>query len=62
MISLRLPRDMLADIDQAARVSGRTRNEILTMGLEFAIKHMVITSAQKSDALSEFSAKTREQK
>lgn len=44
VISMRLPKEMLKDIDEAARISGRTRNEILSMGLEFALNHMTITS------------------
>ena len=44
VISMRLPKDMLKDIDEAAKISGRTRNEILTMGLEFALNHMTITT------------------
>ena len=43
VISMRLPKDMLKDIDEAAKISGRTRNEILSMGLEFALNHMTIT-------------------
>ncbi|MBR4702126.1 MAG: hypothetical protein IKP19_10605 [Oscillospiraceae bacterium] len=49
VISMRLPKDMLTDIDEAARISGRTRNEVLTMGLEFALQHMVITSISKPE-------------
>ena len=52
VISMRLPKDMLVDIDEAARVSGRTRNEIMTMGLEFALQHMVITGANKPDRVA----------
>ena len=51
VISIRLPKDMLADLDEAARISGRTRNEILTMSLEFSMNHMVITSAPKQEKL-----------
>ena len=49
VISMRLPKDMLVDIDEAARISGRTRNEILTMALEFSLNHMVITAAAKPE-------------
>ena len=42
VISMRLSKDMLADIDKAASVSGRTRNEIMTLSLEFALNHMEI--------------------
>ena len=47
VISMRIPKDMLADIDQVAEVTGRTRNEIVTTGLEFALNHMIITAAPK---------------
>ena len=57
VISMRLPKDMLADIDEAARISGRTRNEILTMALEFSLTHMVITAAAKPE-----DAKTKAEK
>ena len=46
MISMRLPKDMLADIDKAAKVSGRTRNEIMTLSLEFALNHMEIIAPE----------------
>lgn len=38
--SLRLPKDMLKDIDEIATRNGRTRNELMIMCLEFAIKHI----------------------
>ena len=46
VISMRLPMDMLTDIDKAASVSGRTRNEILTLSLEFALNHMEIIAPE----------------
>ena len=46
VISMRMPKDMLADIDKAAAVSGRTRNEILTLSLEFALNHMEIIAPE----------------
>lgn len=33
---------MLGDLDKIAEFIGRTRNEILMMSLEFAMKHMQI--------------------
>lgn len=42
IVSMRIPKDMLKDIDAAAKLAGRTRNEILQMSLEFALKHMEI--------------------
>lgn len=47
VISVRLPKDMLADIDEIAAFTGRPRNEILTMALEFAVKHMEIEPEDK---------------
>lgn len=42
VISIRIPKDMLEDVDRAAAASGRTRNELLSMSIEFALKHMEI--------------------
>lgn len=44
VMSVRLPKDMLRDIDDAASSSGRTRNEMVTTCLEFALKHLEIVS------------------
>ena len=38
--SIRLPKDMLNDIDEIATRNGRTRNELMVMCLEFAINHI----------------------
>ena len=46
VISRRIPKDMLTDIDKAAEISGRTRNEILSMSLEFALNHMEIIAPE----------------
>ena len=42
IVSMRMAKDLLKDIDAVANVTGRTRNEILTMSLEFALEHMEI--------------------
>ena len=47
VVSMRIPKDMLSDIDKAAQVSGRTRNEIMSMSLEFALNHMKVTATDK---------------
>ena len=47
VISMRIPKDMLGDLDKIAEFTGRTRNEILTMSLEFALKHMQIEQDEK---------------
>ena len=44
IVSMRIPKDMLKDIDTAARAAGRTRNEILQMSIEFALNHMEISN------------------
>lgn len=42
VISMRLPKNMLADIDKVATETGRTRNEILTISIEYALENMQI--------------------
>ena len=42
IISMRVAKDMLRDLDQVATLTGRNRNEILAMSLEFALQHMEI--------------------
>ncbi len=42
VMSARIPKDMLQDIDFVAKESGRTRNEIVTMFLDFALKNTEI--------------------
>ena len=41
-MSMRMSKELLKDIDAVANVTGRNRNEILTMSLEFALNHMEI--------------------
>lgn len=42
VISMRMPKDMLADIDKVAVETGRTRNEIMMLSLEYALQNMQI--------------------
>lgn len=42
VISLRITKAMLADIDKIAAETGRTRNELMSLSLEFALKHIKI--------------------
>ena len=42
VVSMRISRELLKDIDKVADLSGRNRNEILTMSLEFALQHTEI--------------------
>ncbi len=42
VISLRLAKEMLSVIDRVASETGRTRNEILVMSIEYALDNMEI--------------------
>lgn len=42
IVSMRVSKDLLKDIDNVAEVSGRNRNEIIVTCLEFALSHMEI--------------------
>lgn len=46
VISSRIPKDMLQDIDFVAKNTGRTRNEIIQLFLDFALKHTEIVEKQ----------------
>ena len=39
IVSMRMSKELLKDIDAVANDTGRNRNEILTMSLEFALNH-----------------------
>ena len=49
IVSMRLAKELLKDIDAVAAVSGRNRNEILTMSLEFALNHMEIVMKEREE-------------
>ena len=42
IVSMRMSKELLKDIDNIAKVTGRNRNEIMAMSLEFALNHMEI--------------------
>lgn len=44
--SIRIPRDMLRDIDLVATESGRTRNEIIMKLLDFSLSHTEIVESK----------------
>ena len=48
VISMRIFKDMLKDIDSVAAKTGRTRNEVLSIALEFALKHLEITEEKEN--------------
>ncbi len=42
VFSIRIPKDMLRDVDVVAQKTGRTRNEIITKSIEFTLEHLEI--------------------
>jgi predicted DNA-binding protein len=42
VVSVRLPNDMIEKLDEIAEETGRTRNEIVTKCLVFAIENLII--------------------
>ena len=49
IVSMRMSKEMLRDIDSVAALVGRTRNEIMAMSLEFALEHMEIVGKERED-------------
>ena len=47
VISVRMPKDMLRDLDDVAAKTGRTRNEILTLSVEFALNNLKLECPDK---------------
>ena len=42
VFSIRIPKDMLRDVDAVAQKTGRTRNEIITKSIDFTLEHLEI--------------------
>lgn len=49
IVSMRMSKELLKDIDAVAGATGRNRNEILTMSLEFALNHMEIVMQEREE-------------
>ena len=50
IVSMRMSKELLKDIDQIAARTGYNRNELLTMSLEFAVNHMeIVVQEQKPE-------------
>lgn len=47
VVSARLPVDMVKELDGIAENTGRNRNEIITLCLEYALDNLMIDSQQK---------------
>jgi hypothetical protein len=50
VISMRISREMLSDIDNIAGITGRNRNELMMLSLEFALNNMEIVMGKDEDA------------
>lgn len=50
VISMRIAKEMLREIDNVAAATGRTRNELMMMSLEFALDNMEIVVGKDEDA------------
>lgn len=50
VISMRIAKEMLREIDNVAAATGRTRNELMMMSLEFALDNMQIVVGKDEDA------------
>lgn len=46
ILSVRMPKAMLADVDALAAHTGRSRNELINTGIEFALKHLVVKESE----------------
>ncbi len=44
VVSVRLPNELIKKIDEIADKTGRTRNEIMQMCLEFSVENLAIDS------------------
>lgn len=42
VVSARLPHNLIKKIDEICEVTGRTRNEVIQMCLEFSVEHIEI--------------------
>lgn len=49
IVSMRMSKELLKDIDNVAKVTGRNRNEIMAMSLEFALNHMEIVMKEREE-------------
>lgn len=42
VVSMRMPRDMVKEIDEIATATGYTRTELMMLCLEFSLQHMEV--------------------
>lgn len=44
VVSARLPDDMISELDKVAQQTGRTRNELIQMCIDFALQRLEISN------------------
>ncbi len=49
VVSMRMPRDMVKEIDGIAAATGYTRTELMMLCLEFSLQHMEIVQKQAKE-------------
>ena len=49
IVSMRIAKELLKDIDAVANTTGRNRNEIMAMSLEFALNHMEVVMKEREE-------------
>ena len=47
VFSVRLPLEMVKELDNISELTGRNRNEIISLCLEFAIENMVVNDSNE---------------
>lgn len=46
VVSMRMPKDLIEEVDEIAKATGRTRSELMATCLEFAMRHMEIVNRE----------------
>lgn len=49
VVSMRMPRDMVKELDEIAAGTGYTRTELMMLCLEFSLQHMEIVQRQAKE-------------
>lgn len=54
VVSMRMPRDMVKEIDNIAAMTSHTRTELMMLCLEFSLNHMEIIQKEKCRRVNEY--------
>ncbi len=49
VVSMRMPRDMVRELDGIANTTGYTRTELMMLCLEFSLKHMEVVQKESKE-------------